>query len=76
MHDDGDALPTQPSVCQPVPSDPVQDGRVARDPGNPPLALLCEPDVRDARPGGDVRDSHGREVISSLNQILSEEGEK
>ena len=58
VHDDGNALAPQSSVGEAVTREPVQHGRVARHPGDPPLALVGEPDVRYTGPRSGVCDCH------------------
>ena len=63
VDDDGDAAAAQRSVREPLAREPVQDGRMPRDPGDPLLALGGERRIGD--PG-----SRGGIHAANLDQIL------
>ena len=54
MDDDGDPAAAQRAVGEPLAREPVEDGRVLRDPPDPLLALGGERRIGDARAGGGV----------------------
>jgi hypothetical protein len=56
VHDDRDALAAQCAVGQAVTRELAQDRRVARDPVDPQITVVGQPEVGDPGPSRDVGD--------------------